>query len=88
MVAFVVPEHQLGTAYGFMQSIQNLGLALMSMAAGSILDLKGYLFLEVFFIACLCLALLAVVLLYLYDYYKEGDLNLSASTRASRIKSE
>uniref|UniRef100_A0A8C1LZM3 Lysosomal dipeptide transporter MFSD1 n=1 Tax=Cyprinus carpio TaxID=7962 RepID=A0A8C1LZM3_CYPCA len=54
MVAFVVPEHQLGTAYGFMQSIQNLGLALMSMAAGSILDLKGYLFLEVFFIACLC----------------------------------
>uniref|UniRef100_A0A673GGP7 Lysosomal dipeptide transporter MFSD1 n=1 Tax=Sinocyclocheilus rhinocerous TaxID=307959 RepID=A0A673GGP7_9TELE len=70
MVAFVVPEHQLGTAYGFMQSIQNLGLALMSMAAGSILDLKGYLFLEVFFIACLCLALLAVVLLYLYDYYK------------------
>uniref|UniRef100_A0A8C1M3I1 Lysosomal dipeptide transporter MFSD1 n=1 Tax=Cyprinus carpio TaxID=7962 RepID=A0A8C1M3I1_CYPCA len=70
MVAFVVPEHQLGTAYGFMQSIQNLGLALMSMAAGSILDLKGYLFLEVFFIACLCLALLAVVLLYLYNYYK------------------
>uniref|UniRef100_A0A8C1UVW2 Major facilitator superfamily domain containing 1 n=1 Tax=Cyprinus carpio TaxID=7962 RepID=A0A8C1UVW2_CYPCA len=67
MVAFVVPEHQLGTAYGFMQSIQNLGLALMYryMAAGSILDLKGYLFLEVFFIACLCLALLAVVLLYL-----------------------
>uniref|UniRef100_A0A9J8A310 Lysosomal dipeptide transporter MFSD1 n=1 Tax=Cyprinus carpio carpio TaxID=630221 RepID=A0A9J8A310_CYPCA len=65
MVAFVVPEHQLGTAYGFMQSIQNLGLALMSMAAGSILDLRGYLFLEVFFIACLCLALLAVVLLYL-----------------------
>uniref|UniRef100_A0A671LLF9 Lysosomal dipeptide transporter MFSD1 n=1 Tax=Sinocyclocheilus anshuiensis TaxID=1608454 RepID=A0A671LLF9_9TELE len=54
MVAFVVLEHQLGTAYGFMQSIQNLGLALMSMAAGSILDLKGYLFLEVFFIACLC----------------------------------
>ncbi|KTG46460.1 hypothetical protein cypCar_00012709 [Cyprinus carpio] len=37
-----------------MQSIQNLGLALMSMAAGSILDLRGYLFLEVFFIACLC----------------------------------
>ncbi|XP_048017137.1 major facilitator superfamily domain-containing protein 1 isoform X1 [Megalobrama amblycephala] len=88
MVAFVVPEHQLGTAYGFMQSIQNLGLAVMSMAAGSILDNKGYLFLEVFFIACLCLALLAVVLLYLYDYHKEGELNLSASTRAGRAKSE
>ncbi|XP_051521161.1 major facilitator superfamily domain-containing protein 1 isoform X1 [Myxocyprinus asiaticus] len=86
MVAFVVAEHQLGTAYGFMQSIQNLGLALISMAAGSILDSKGYLFLEVFFIACICLALIAVVLLYLYDYLKEGELNLSASTRAKRAK--
>uniref|UniRef100_A0A8C7TEH0 Lysosomal dipeptide transporter MFSD1 n=1 Tax=Oncorhynchus mykiss TaxID=8022 RepID=A0A8C7TEH0_ONCMY len=67
MVAFVVPEHQLGTAYGFMQSIQNLGLALISMAAGSILDNKGYLFLEVFFSACVCLALIAVVMLYFVD---------------------
>ncbi|KAG9348316.1 hypothetical protein JZ751_002051 [Albula glossodonta] len=54
MVAFVVPEHQLGTAYGFMQSIQNLGLALIAMAAGAILDSRGYLFLEVFFSACIC----------------------------------
>ncbi|XP_056329392.1 major facilitator superfamily domain-containing protein 1 isoform X1 [Danio aesculapii] len=88
MVAFVVPEHQLGTAYGFMQSIQNLGLAVMSIAAGSILDVRGYLFLEVFFIACLCMALLAVVLLYLFDYYKEGGLNLSAATRSKRAKPE
>uniref|UniRef100_A0A672FX47 Lysosomal dipeptide transporter MFSD1 n=1 Tax=Salarias fasciatus TaxID=181472 RepID=A0A672FX47_SALFA len=54
MVAFVVPDHQLGTAYGFMQSIQNLGLALIAMAAGAILDTRGYLFLEVFFCACIC----------------------------------
>ncbi|KAG5269788.1 hypothetical protein AALO_G00206150 [Alosa alosa] len=54
MVSFVVPEHQLGTAYGFMQSIQNLGLALIAMAAGAILDNRGYLFLEVFFCACIC----------------------------------
>ncbi|ELW63214.1 Major facilitator superfamily domain-containing protein 1 [Tupaia chinensis] len=52
MVAFVVPEHQLGTAYGFMQSIQNLGLAIIAIIAGMILDSRGYLFLEVFFIAC------------------------------------
>ncbi|KAG2462976.1 MFSD1 protein, partial [Polypterus senegalus] len=56
MVAFVVPEHQLGTAYGFMQSIQNLGLAVISIAAGSILDNRGYLFLEVFFTSCVCYA--------------------------------
>uniref|UniRef100_A0A6Q2YF87 Lysosomal dipeptide transporter MFSD1 n=1 Tax=Esox lucius TaxID=8010 RepID=A0A6Q2YF87_ESOLU len=82
MVAFVVPEHQLGTAYGFMQSIQNLGLALIAMAAGSILDQRGYLFLEVFFSACVCIALIAVVMLYFVDYLRGGDLNLSASARA------
>ena len=37
-----------------MQSIQNLGLALIAMAAGAILDKKGYLVLEVFFCACIC----------------------------------
>lgn len=35
-----------------MQSIQNLGLAVISILAGMILDSRGYLFLEVFFIAC------------------------------------
>uniref|UniRef100_A0A672G2C7 Lysosomal dipeptide transporter MFSD1 n=1 Tax=Salarias fasciatus TaxID=181472 RepID=A0A672G2C7_SALFA len=70
MVAFVVPDHQLGTAYGFMQSIQNLGLALIAMAAGAILDTRGYLFLEVFFCACICIALMAVVALYFVDYLK------------------
>ncbi|XP_018588114.2 lysosomal dipeptide transporter MFSD1 isoform X1 [Scleropages formosus] len=82
MVAFVVPEHQLGTAYGFMQSIQNLGLALIAMAAGAILDSRGYLFLEVFFCACVCIALIAVVLLYFLDLIKGGELNLSTSARA------
>ncbi|XP_076002303.1 lysosomal dipeptide transporter MFSD1 isoform X3 [Genypterus blacodes] len=81
MVAFVVPEHQLGTAYGFMQSIQNLGLALISMAAGGILDNHGYLVLEVFFCACICIALIAAMMLYLVDYLRGGDLNLSASKR-------
>lgn len=37
-----------------MQSIQNLGLALIAMAAGTILDTRGYLVLEVFFCACIC----------------------------------
>ena len=32
----MVPEYQLGTAYGMMQSIQNLGLALVSIASGTI----------------------------------------------------
>lgn len=37
-----------------MQSIQNLGLAVISQGAGTIVDKKGYLVLEVFFCAWLC----------------------------------
>ena len=50
LVAMVVPKHQLGTAYGFMQSIQNLGLAVVSIVAGTLVDNYGYLMLEV----CIC----------------------------------
>uniref|UniRef100_A0A4W3JN39 Lysosomal dipeptide transporter MFSD1 n=1 Tax=Callorhinchus milii TaxID=7868 RepID=A0A4W3JN39_CALMI len=69
MVAFVVPEHQIGTAYGFMQSIQNLGLAVIAIAAGAILDSRGYLLLEVFFCACVCCEyrLLLLLLLLLFN---------------------
>ncbi|XP_063061737.1 major facilitator superfamily domain-containing protein 1 [Engraulis encrasicolus] len=88
MVAFVVPEHQLGTAYGFMQSIQNLGLALIAMAAGAILDQKGYLVLEVFFCACICMALIAAVMLYFVDLLRGGDLNLSSSDRGKLQKND
>ena len=37
-----------------MQSVQNLGLALVNMLGGTIVDNSGYLVLEVFFLACLC----------------------------------
>ena len=62
IVAFIMPEHQLGTAYGFMQSIQNLGLAVISQVSGILADKYGYLMLEVFFRMCLFVALIASVL--------------------------
>ena len=37
-----------------MQAIQNLGLAVISMVAGMIVDSKGYLILSVFFLIWLC----------------------------------
>ena len=37
-----------------MQAIQNLGLAVVAIIAGAIVDSKGYLVLEVFFLICLC----------------------------------
>lgn len=81
MVALIIPEHQIGTAYGIMQAIQNLGLAVISIVAGIIVDSNGYLVLEVFFMAWLCVALIAGVLLYLADVAKGGRLNLGSKTR-------
>ncbi|XP_065887478.1 major facilitator superfamily domain-containing protein 1-like [Dysidea avara] len=86
MVAYVVPEHQLGTAYGIMQSIQNLGLAIVSLLAGVILDAKGYILLEVFFLALLCGALIAGVVLYMYDAAKGSKLNKPAWVRRREAK--
>ncbi|XP_064614854.1 major facilitator superfamily domain-containing protein 1-like isoform X2 [Liolophura sinensis] len=88
MAAQMVPEHQLGTVYGIMQSVQNLGLAVISLVAGMIVDAKGYLLLEVFFLAWLCLALIGSVLLYLVDAARGGKLNLSARKRREQLEAE
>ena len=41
--------------HGFsMQSVQNLGLAVISLVAGKIVDAHGYFILEVFFMIWLC----------------------------------
>ena len=42
-----------------MQSIQNLGLAIVTIVTGVIVDNNGYLLLEVFFLICLCVTLIA-----------------------------
>ncbi|XP_071084456.1 lysosomal dipeptide transporter MFSD1-like isoform X1 [Haliotis cracherodii] len=81
MVSMVIPQHQLGTAYGIMQAVQNLGLAVISLVAGIIVDSKGYLILEVFFMAWLCMALIAAVFLYLVDATRGGKLNMSSKKR-------
>uniref|UniRef100_A0A0B7AKB9 Lysosomal dipeptide transporter MFSD1 n=1 Tax=Arion vulgaris TaxID=1028688 RepID=A0A0B7AKB9_9EUPU len=82
MVSLIIPAQQLGTAYGIMQAIQNLGLAVISLVSGILVDQNGYLILEVFFMSWLCVALISSVLLYLVDASKGGKLNLSAKLRA------
>ncbi|KAK2188278.1 hypothetical protein NP493_137g03023 [Ridgeia piscesae] len=54
MVAFIVPNKQTGTAYGIMQAVQNLGLAVISLVSGKIVDAHGYFILEIFFMIWLC----------------------------------
>lgn len=84
MVALEVPEHQLGTAYGIMQSVQNLGLAVVSIAAGAIVDYKGYIFLEIFFIYFVIISVICVILLFVLNSSKGGLLNMTVAERKAR----
>ncbi|CAF0916369.1 unnamed protein product [Rotaria sordida] len=84
LVAHLVPKQMLGTAYGLMQSIQNLSLAIMNIFTGLILDRYGYFMLEIFFIICLEMALLTVAVLYVYNTVKKGILNDSAAVRYAK----
>lgn len=79
LVGAVLPQYQRATAYGLIQSIQNLGLGLISLLVGYIADTKGYLVLELFFILCGSVALLASMMLMLWDLRNGRRLNTSFS---------
>ena len=64
-----------------LQAIQNLGLALVALLAGYIVDTCGYMWLEVFFVGCLFLAMISTGLMWLVDYRGSGYLNMSAKQR-------
>ncbi|CAG4998783.1 unnamed protein product [Parnassius apollo] len=86
LVALIVAGNQLGTAYGICQAVQNLGLATVLILAGVIVDRYGYFMLEMFFLACLFISLIAAVLIYIVDSANNGVLNMSPSTRESITK--
>merc|ERR1712096_93520 len=71
----------LGAAFGIMQALQNLGTALITMGAGTIVDQYGYFWLEVFFIAWLKVSLISAICIWIVDYSTSKFLNLSAKKR-------
>ncbi|XP_031634922.1 major facilitator superfamily domain-containing protein 1 isoform X2 [Contarinia nasturtii] len=81
LVALIIPEYQLGTAYGICQSVQNLGLAVVSMFAGIIVDRGGYFTLEIFFICWLAVAFIATIVIWIYNSNKNGNLNMTPYER-------
>ncbi|CAH0392633.1 unnamed protein product [Bemisia tabaci] len=81
IIGLIIPEYQLGTAYGIAQSVQNLGLALIAMLAGLIVDMGGYLMLECFFLFCLGLALMMIIFIWIHDYMTSGILNMTVKQR-------
>lgn len=81
LVALVVPQNQLGTAYGVMQAIQNLGLAVAANVTGMLVDWKGYINVEMFFVLWIAIAVIFTVVLIVQDHFREGDLNKSTAQR-------
>ena len=64
-----------------MQAIQNLGMALITMMSGWVVDKMGYLWLEYFFIFWLAMALLCTLLIWVMDFYGSGYLNMGVAQR-------
>jgi len=81
IAALLIPEYQLGTAYGLMQAIQNLGTALITMAAGTIVDEYNYYYLEIFFMGWLVVSLMATVCIWFSDCATTGYINMSIPER-------
>ncbi|KZC04201.1 Major facilitator superfamily domain-containing protein 1, partial [Dufourea novaeangliae] len=82
LIALVTPEYQLGTAYGIAQSVQNLGLAIVAIVAGIIVDRSGYFMLEIFFLGWLWISLITAVAIWLLDTATSGGyLNMTPGQR-------
>ncbi|XP_051158231.1 major facilitator superfamily domain-containing protein 1-like isoform X2 [Leptopilina boulardi] len=81
LIALVVPEYQLGTAYGIAQAVQNLGLAVVSIISGMIVDKGGYFMLEIFFLSWLWISLITVIVIWISDRATGGYLNMTPGAR-------
>lgn len=81
LVALVVPEQQIATAYGVMQAIQNLGLAIAGNLSGYLVDSYGYLCLEMFFIFWVSVSVIFDFILLVKDKESKGSLNMTPLDR-------
>lgn len=66
---------------GIAQAIQNLGLALVSLLVGLIVDKAGYVYLEAFFVGLLGIATLCSLALFVIDRKNFGYLNMNLVQR-------
>lgn len=71
-----------------MLHIRMFSITFRNIFTGMILDSLGYFILEVFFICCLEIALLAGGGLYLYNSYTNGPLNDRPSIRDAKLKAQ
>lgn len=88
-VAFVVKQHQLGTAYGLVTAVQNGGLAVVPLIVGVILDKthKNYKYSELFFAIVAAVGVMIGFILMSVDRARGGMLNMP-SAQASAAADE
>jgi len=79
-VALIMPSHMLGTAYGLMTAVQNLGLAVAPLAVGAVLTdtHHNYLITQFIFAGCAAAAAVLTVLLIMWDAATGRKLNSPA----------
>lgn len=81
-VPATVEKHQVGTAYGLMTALQNIGLATFPLCVGAIRAEAGeYGSVEIFFTVLASLSLCLSFYIMYYDQNSGGLLNMSASER-------
>ncbi|KAI0986884.1 hypothetical protein GJ496_008218 [Pomphorhynchus laevis] len=86
IIVIIVPQSKIGTAYGLMFAMQNLGMALMNMSSGYIIDYRGYFSLQITMMTLVLYALMFNLQLVNLDKRKGGCLNLSVKQRISALK--
>ena len=81
MPAFLVSEHQLGTAYGIGSGLVNLTIALTNLVSGFLVDSSGYFALELLFICNLGVGVLSLCFMIYCLAGKDHPINVSRSKR-------
>eukprot|EP00013_Stygamoeba_regulata_P020715 CAMPEP_0177665808 /NCGR_PEP_ID=MMETSP0447-20121125/21251_1 /TAXON_ID=0 /ORGANISM="Stygamoeba regulata, Strain BSH-02190019" /LENGTH=304 /DNA_ID=CAMNT_0019171925 /DNA_START=432 /DNA_END=1346 /DNA_ORIENTATION=- len=90
MLAFIMPNYILGTAYGVMTAVQNAGMAIFPNIIGFLQDhysdssLQYTLPIMIFIVCATIAAGMSVLLLVLDPIYTQGRLNSSAKDRADQ----
>lgn len=91
MVALIVPIKQLGTAYGLMTALQNLGLAVVPLAIGPMVDddiLESYIQVEWIFAGCSAASAVLTLCLMSADGWLGKGLLYSSSGRIRKIQAK
>lgn len=87
-VAYIIETRRLGTAYGLMTALQNLGLAVAPLVVGAIINLTSYRIGFLILVGCAGSSFLASILLNVIDITRGRQINCSRAERQRRNKAK